>query len=316
MTLEVGGAGSLGLEFEAVLGTYLAPTKFIPIRSESLQKVEDKQYRMNIRGLAERSGAIQGYFHIEGDVEFEVTHDSLLYFLYLGRFTPAKSGAGPYTYTFTPATVAKTTTAAGATTRKTASILIERSDLGRGYVGMSASQYAFTLDNGVLICTVSMLGVDEASQSLVAPVWPSSEPYGPGKVSVEIPDATPRTDADTFSLTINDNGTAANRLDGQRRPSYITWGEREITASMEHDFESLTDYNAFVNQTLQAVDFTASRNASNDQVKILLNAAVADSYQVNLSSLGDVIRGSVAYHGIYNSGDAISIEVKTTENIT
>ena len=127
MTIEVGGAGYLGVGFETTLGTFVAATKWIPIRSESLVVAEDKQYRMNLRGLADRSGALLSYTHVEGDIEFEVNPEFLPYFLYASRCSITKSGSGPYTYVFTPAHVAKTTTAAGTTTRKTLSIIVQRS---------------------------------------------------------------------------------------------------------------------------------------------------------------------------------------------
>ena len=79
MPYELGGTGILGVAFETTYGTYIAPTKWIPIRSESLTEVEDKIYRTNIRGLADRSGAIQGYTHIEGDIEFDISGRRIVY---------------------------------------------------------------------------------------------------------------------------------------------------------------------------------------------------------------------------------------------
>jgi hypothetical protein len=315
--LEVGGAGSLGLAFETTYGTYVAPTKWVPIRSESLQKVEDKIWRTPIRGVADRSGAVQGYTHIEGDIEFEVMADTLLYFLYAGRFTPAKAGAmAPYTYTFVPAHVAKTTTAAGPTTRKSLSLLVQRSQNPMGYTGINVGQYAFSLDSGLLICTASVIGKDEASQSSGVPSIGTSVPYGPGKVSLEIPLATARTDVDTFTLTHNDNLASANNLSGVRTPSYNKWGEREISGSFDADFEALTDYNDFLNQVERTVKLKGSINAASDEVSIDLAVAIMESFQVGLASLGDVVRSTSAYHAIYKTADAITYTVKTNTDIT
>jgi hypothetical protein len=313
--VEVGGAGSVGVAFESILGNYIAPTKWFPLRSESLQLMEDKVYRTNIRGVADRSGAIKGYFHVEGDVVFEVTHDVLLYYMYASRVTIQKSGGGPYTYTFKPAHIAKASTAAGPTARKTLSLLCQRSQNPMAYVGCSVGQSAFAIDAGVLVCTASIIGVDESAQSAESPSWSAGVPFGPGDVTLEIPSGSSRPDIDTFSFAINDNLAAANRLTGLRKASYQDWGEREITASVEHDFDTLTDYNAFVNQTPQVVKLYAYHSA-NDSLTILINAAIEDSYQVNLSGLGDVVRGAIAYHGIYDSTDAYSIAIVSTENIT
>jgi hypothetical protein len=323
-TLEVGGAGYLGIGVETTLGTFVTPTKFFPIRSETLSQQEAKIYRTNIRGVADRSGAVQGYVHAEGDVVFEVTSDILPYFLEAGRFLVVRTGASaPFTYTATPIHVAKTQTNAPATagtpvnvTRKTLTLLANRSDIPMAYLGMSVSQLAFTLDNGLLVCTASMIGTQESTQTPPAPVatWGTAQPFGPGLVTLEVPQGSPRADADTFSVTINDNGVAANRLNGARGAAYVNWGEREITAHVEHDFSSTADYDAFVAQTQQIVAFKAIRSAS-DSIEIDINAAIEDNYAVNLSALGDVVRGSFDMHGIYGTTDAVTIIVKTTESV-
>jgi len=319
MPYELGGTGILGVAFETTYGTYIAPTKWIPIRSESLTEVEDKIYRTNIRGLADRSGAIQGYTHIEGDIEFEATADNLLYFLYAMRVNVAKTGAGPYVYTYTPAHVASPTTAAGANVRKSLSILAVRTARPFGYLGCNVTRLSIRIDNGLMLCTATIMGITETQQAAPgAPTWPTTPPFGPLHNAIEIPNATARTDIDTFTLDIDDGGEAANRIKttGGRGPSFIQWGEREITMSMEHDFDALTDYDTFLNQTIQAIELSGTENATTNKVSFLINATVVDSYQVNLSGLGDLVRASVAYHGIHNTADIYTIVVNSAESIT
>jgi hypothetical protein len=281
-----------------------------------MQKVEDKIYRMNIRGTADRTGAIQGYTHVEGDITFECAPDLLLYFLYASRMTPVKTGAGPYTYTFAPSFAAQTSTAAGAGNRKTLSMLITRSGLPRGYVGCSVGQLAFSLDNGLLMCTASVIGTDEATQTAGTPTWPVGEPVGPGDITLEVPTATARADAETFTLTINDNLTQAQRLNGQRKAAYATWGEREVTFGMDFDYSTLTDYTTFINQTNQAVSIKGIVTAATEEVTITLNGTFQDTHQVNLSSMGDIVRAHADYHAVAGALDAYTIVVKTAEIIT
>lgn len=316
MTIEVGGAGELGMAFETTLGTFVAPAKWIPIRSESLQLVEDKIYRTNIRGLAERSGAIPGYTHVEGDIVFEVTPDALLYFLYSGRYSIVKTGAGPYEYVFTPVAVAKTSTAVGATTRKTLSILIERGGNGFGYVGMALGQISLTVDGGVLIATASMVGVDEDTQSLAAATYGTVQPMGPGNLTLEVPDATARADADTFTATINDNLVNANRLNGQRKAAYQNWGEREITLDFEIDFDTRTgDYTKFRAQTIEAVTLIGTSPTTNEDFELAFSGYVIDSVATPLAGLGEVNRATISGHGIYNSAASHTWTVNSTTSI-
>lgn len=316
MTVEVGGAGTLGLGWETTLGTYAAPTKWVRINSESLEKVEDKVYRMALRGTADRTGAIQGYTHVQGDIVFEVSPDVLVWFLYASRCLIAKVTGPPIVYTFTPAHIAKASTGTGATTRRTLSALVARSGNPMAYTGLSVGQLAFSLNNGVLVCTASMIGVDESAQSAGTPTFPAQTVVGPGMLSIEVPTATARADADTFGLTINDNLSPANRLNGQKKAAYQNWGEREVTVSMETDFDPLTDFNAFVAQTVQAITIKGIVTASVEQVIVTINAAIQDANPVFLGGLGDVNRQSLSYHGIYNTTDVYSIAVTTAESIT
>jgi len=313
---EIGGSGQVGLAFETTKGTYIAPTKWIPVRSESLQKIEEKQYRMNIRALADRTPGPQGNYRIEGDIEFEITHDTILYFLYAARVLPAKTGVTDFTYTFTPVATANPTTASGATTRKTLSILVGRSNLGFGYTGLSVTGFSITFDNEVMVGTFSLMGLDESLQSIGAQTWPTSDVYGPEESEVKIPAATARVDISSASLTVDDGGVADHRMDGSRAPSRIRWGEREVTFTAEHDFEDRDDYDIFTAQTQQSLLVQGSRSATNDQVKVTLAGTITDSYDVTLPGLGDLVSANIGYHATYDGADAYTVEVKSTEDIT
>lgn len=313
--VEVGGAGTVGIAFETVLGTYMAPTKWIPVRSETLDNLEDKVWRKNIRGVADISGAIQGYRHVAGDIVFEVSNDVLVYFLYASRTLPSRTGVGaPFAYVFTPVHVAKATTDVGLTTRKTLSILTTRSGNPMAYLGLSVGQLVFSLDGGVLVCTASMVGTSQEDESDEIPSYTTNDPFGPGEITLEIPTSTPRVDVDTVSLTINDNLVPANRLNGSRYAAYQNWGERETTLTAEHDFENEDDYNIFLDQDIQPIKLVAD-DGDAESLEFLLNAAVEENYKINLAGLGEVNKASLNYHAIYDTDDAYQITVNTSEDV-
>lgn len=319
MPLTMGGAGVLGVAFEAVYGTFVPPTKFIPIRSESLTHNEDKQVLTPIRGLAVASKVKRGYTVVEGDIEFEVTSDTLIYFLYAARTTPSRVGvAAPFTYNFVPSSVVQPTTAAGEATRKTLSVYIDRGGEEFTYVGCSVGQISFTIDNGDLICTASVVGLDlETDNGATVPAYDAWEPFGPGQIGVELPTGTPRTDMDTFTINIQDNAEALNRIkQGSRSPTYVRWGEREVSGTFDHDFLNLSEYNAFINNTSREWTILATHDANNDQVEITLRGTLLTGYPVNLSSLSDLIRASVDFRSVYNGAPEYEIEVKTNEDVT
>src|ERR1041384_305175 len=119
MTAGLAGCGYLGIALEGVSGTYVAPTKFIYIRSESLTYMQETVWRRPIGQTVDVTAAIPGNAHVEGDVEFEVTPDSAVFFHHIMRGALNKTGAGPYTYVYTGNCGA---TGANTASAKTASI--------------------------------------------------------------------------------------------------------------------------------------------------------------------------------------------------
>lgn len=318
MPLTLGGAGLLGVAFETVYGTYIAPTKWIPIRSESLTHNEEKQVLGPIRGLAVASKVKRGYTIEDGDIEFEVTSDTLLYFLYASRMAITKSVApAPFTYNFTPVSVVQPTTGAGAALRKTLSIYIERGGEVFAYLGCSVTSLSFTIDNGDLICTAHVMGLTlDTGQAPVASSFPAWNPFGPGTIGIELPSATERIDIDTFSIDINDGGEALNRVKmGSRGPSYVRWGEREVTGSFDHDFLDMTEYNAFNDNTSREMIVVAENDPADDRVQLTLRGLITDSYPINLGGLGDLVRASVSFRSVYNGSPEYEFEILSNESI-
>ena len=109
MPAGIGGGGSIGIALEAVAGTYLAPTKFVPVRSESLKFMQEINYTRPIINVAvDPVFAVKGPAHVEGDVEMEITTDTLPYFLHAARMTVVKTGGAPdFVYTYEPAATAQ-----------------------------------------------------------------------------------------------------------------------------------------------------------------------------------------------------------------
>src|SRR5690242_17930179 len=97
----IGASGLMGIALETVAGTYLAPTKFVPFESESLNWVQDTTFRRPIRQSADNIGAVLGDGNVEGDVGMEFLEDCVVYFLHCARTTVVKTGTTPnFTYAF------------------------------------------------------------------------------------------------------------------------------------------------------------------------------------------------------------------------
>ncbi len=311
MAVGLGAIGILGVSHEAVKGTYLAPEQYCPLISENLDVVQSNIYRRPIRGITDIAGAVPGPTHVEGSITIEVQHETLPYFMYAMNMTVVKSGTGDLTYTGTPAHLAEPS--------ETLSITLDRNGEAFGYVACAVSSLQLTVQNGILVATMGIVGESEATESSPTATWPTSVPLGvPGDYQVEIPTASQVYDADAFTIDINDNLTPEFRLeDTDRGPRFLKFGEREVKLSMERDFEARTEYDAFKLATAQAITIVAEQSATR-RLQFDMESAIHDSYAVNLGGQGDLVRAQIEYQGVYNVTDSRSylLVVQTDEVIT
>lgn len=309
MSYGIGGGGIVGVALETVANTYVAPTKFVPINSESLGYKQATTWRRPIRNSVDTAGPVPGNVNIEGDMTPEALEDVIPYFLMVSRLNVVKTGAGPnYIYTATPT--------ANATPAKTLSITVVRNGIVFGYVGCVVSSYRFGVQDGMLTYSCSLIGSDETVQSAPTPTWPTTAPFGAGTWTIEVPTSTPVTDTDTFEVQVEDNAEPQFRLKSTGRGAvFMKYGERNATMTVEKDFQNRTEYDAFKAYTAQSITLKASKGANNE-VSLVLPAAVKNTYAINLGSQGDLVRGSVEYQlALDGTGVPFTIVCKTQENI-
>ena len=311
MAVGIGASGVAGLAFETVPGTYVPPTKFFPFNSESLQYMQETNWRRPIRNSASIIGAVPGNVHIEGDIAMEALSDVVPFFLLAARTNVVKTGAvAPYSYAFTPSP--------RATPARTLSITIVRNGVVFAYTGCVVGSFTFSIENGLLNFNVRILGSDEAVQSAPTAIWPTTTPFGAGQYSLEMPTGTPVEDMDTFSWAAEDNADAQYRLrsGGARGAKFIKFGEHSSTLTVERDFETRADYDAFKALTAQSLTLTGTKGP-NESIELKLLAAIKDTYQVNLSGQGDLVRASISYQAVADAtGNDYSATIKCAENIT
>jgi hypothetical protein len=311
MTVGTGAQGFIGIAPEVTPGTYAAPTKFVPIMSESLKFQQATNFRRPIRASADVIGAVQGDAHTEGDLTMEAFEEVVPYFLLSARTTMVKSGSTPnFIYTFVGS--------AAAVPVKTMSITVVRNGIVFGYTGCVVSSWHFTIDNGTLMFNPSIIGQDEAVQTLPTATWPTTEtPFGVGTYDIQIPTATSVFDADGFDFSVDDSGAPQYRLKNTGRGAqFVSFGERSVGLSLQRDFQTRADYDAFKALTAQGVTLIASKGINN-LISLQIPAAVKDTYEVGLSGQGDLTRASIAYVGVVDSGgNAYTVVCKTQEDIT
>ncbi len=315
MAAGIGAAGILGVAREVAAGTYVAPEKYIPIRSESLGFNQETMFTRPIREVADVVNAVPGNVAVEGDIEFEVAHDFLPHFMHGMRGVVTKAGADPFTYTFESDTLAQRTA-----TLTTLSITVVRNGIVFAYTNCVVGTLNLTVDGGILVATLGILASEETVQSAPTAVWPLTGPFGAGQYAIEIPTAAQVFDVDTFDFTVNDNPEHAYRLrDNGRGAQFTKFGERNVELSIEQDFDSRADYDAFKVLTAQEIHIRAEDPVTaTNYVDLVIYSAIKDSYEVGLDGQGDLVRASIAYQGIWDetAGAPFTLEVGTTEDIT
>jgi hypothetical protein len=103
--------------------------------------------------------------------------------------------------------------------------------------------------------------------------------------------------------------------DTGRGAQFIKYGERNMGLTVERDFLSKTDYDAFKALTSQSITMVFSKGANN-AITLLAPVAFKDTYELGLSGQGDLIRASIAYQlAIDGSGNSYTVTIKTQENV-
>jgi hypothetical protein len=164
-----------------------------------------------------------------------------------------------------------------------------------------------------------MLGMREENVTPpAAPVYTDDQPFGSGQWNIQVPTDTQIFDADNFSFEVDDSGQVQNRLKSELGAQFISFGERNVTASIDRDFADRTEYNEFKALTEKSISVRAGLSAD-DYVQLTAPVTYVDSYDLNLSGVGDLVRASVSYSGIHDDdpdvGGAYKIEFGTDEDM-
>ena len=325
MPAGLSGSGWMGVALESVKGTYVAPTVYVPIISESFRYVEDRYFSPQIREDTIVSDVKQGYYHIEGEFEMEVDVDFVPYFLFATRHTPSFASG---VYTFVPSDAGSTSTAASGMVQRTLSITIERNNIEFGYSGCTLGSLRFFLDGGILKMSGNLIGEKDNVTSGHTPTWTAPSLFGADASEISIgpsgltPTFTPVYDFNGFEFEANFNGSAQNRIRRDRSASYVAFGETELSLTTELDFVDKTEYDNFVATTQKAVRLESliggvSFAAATEAFRLTVYRAVYETYDLGLSGLGDLIMAGVTMRGIgIAGGDGYKIEVKSPVTIT
>jgi hypothetical protein len=333
MPAGLAGAGYMGFAFEAVKGTPIAPsdasTQWVPILDEALEYTEARYFSPQIRESVIVSDVEQGYYHVQGQINLEVDVENFCYLMYASRHTPSLTAG---VYSFIPSQAGATSTAAGPTTPKTATITVVRNGIGFSYAGCTFGivKIEVSTADGVLKATLDVVGESEVEPGdLGPPTWADANLFGAAAHTVLTgaagiaPTFTEVDDFDGFTFTADHQALPQNRIKPTRGAAFVKYGETMVTVDSVLDFLDRTDYNSFVATTqaafmLQSVKPTgASWAACTSGVQVQVNRGVFETYSIPLKGLADIVTATVQARGIgIAGGDAYVIRVKSDKVIT
>lgn len=328
MPAGLGGGGKVGIAFETVMGTYVAPTIFVPILDEALRYTEERYYSEQIRQQTIASDVKQGYYHVEGAINLEVDPTNFPYWMYASRHSITKTGAGPYVYKFVPSSAGSASTAASGAVPRTLSITVVRNNVVFGYTGCVVGSYEFTIEDAVLRCSLDVLGLAEAVQSAPSPTWAAADLLGADAHHVYVAASAvaptfgaASIDFNGFTFRSNFNAEAQNRIVAARSASYISYGITEAEMESELDFIDRTEYDNFVNNVqraikLESVNGGATFAAATSGIILQGNRVAYDAYDIGLEGMGDLIMAGFTGRIVgITGGDGYEIQVKSPANI-
>lgn len=314
MALKSGLAAQLGVKAETTWGTFVAPTRFYPLISESLtEEIDRLESEGIVTGLRVLNTAqwAAGNVDVGGDIQIELYQQGMGALLKACFGAVSTTGAGPYTHTFTP----------GDLTDDHLSVQVGKPD-GAGTVqpfsfsGMKVTDWELSMEAGGLVTlSTSLVGKQLAtSESLATASFGTgaATPFTFKHASATIAGGA----ANVKKLTIS----GSNGLDSDRRfigSEYLAEPLeaelREYGGTVDLEFESLTQMNRFRNANEVALVATISAGAS-ASLTVTMNVRF-DGATPEVDGRG-IVQLSAPYKCIGTSTDASAITAVLISNDT
>lgn len=246
---SVGSNAAIGLGQETLWGSgTVAVTKFFPFVSEGITKTKEVQFSNAIRGSTARSIWRTGKTSVGGDINVEVIPDSAgiftLFYNALGRVvTAGPSGSGYYTHRIMPSGVLP----------EGLRVEVERDAAAFTYSGMKVQNMSMECRVGdPLTATFTLIGKDEETSAdpTTATTISTLNPLTYDEGSLYIDGSATATEISGFSISVaNSLAEDKGALGSASRIALPRSGFREVTGTLNAEFDNLLNYNRFVNGT-------------------------------------------------------------------
>lgn len=247
--MSLGALGYVGYGVEVTDGTFVAPSKYLPVSSFSFEDTNDFVVPDQIRHSRDRYIAMAAPYNVSGSMEMELIPLDVAPLLRSAWSASVNSSAysgGGYQHTFTPASQEPTFTFESSA----ADILVMR------YSGVRVNTLEIKAAFGEIVTgSFGLEGTNRAKQgSAGAPTYSNVTPFHFSGADVHVASGTLLTTIKDFTFGTNNNLERIGTLRRTRAWKRMAFGMREVTLTLTIDFTDTSEYDRFLAETIFDVD--------------------------------------------------------------
>lgn len=247
--MGLGALGYVGFGVESVEGTYVAPTKFLPVSAFSFDDSNDFNVPDQIRHSRDKFIAMAAPYVVSGSMDMElipVDVTSLLKSAFAATVVSSAYGGGGYQHVFTPGSAIPTYTFESSAS----DVLVMR------YSGVRVNTIEIKAAFGEIVTAAFGLeGVNRAKQGgITAPSYTNVTPFNFAGVDIKVASGTLLATVKDFTFGVNNNIGRIGTLRKTRSWKRLELGMREVTLALTIDFTDTSEYDRFLNETIFDVD--------------------------------------------------------------
>ena len=322
----LGESVQLGVGQEAVRGTGVTPTAWLPARTPSgIRVVVDKVLVQETRASRITSqGSEITQKRVEGDVEFNIKNNSIVHFLksLLGTVTSGLAGGESAVWEHV-VTVELNDPQNPSLTLALAKPSFQ--DYRYDLVVPSSLEIATPVDD-LVTGTMEFVGKDESTVADYTPSFDADDYYFRNHdVTIKLAsDVAGLAGAQAlkvkeFSLSIANNARVNQNI-SDYNPSDVLGMLIEITGSMKIDYEDETHHDTYVAGTYQAMQISMVRTdvtigvASNPEITVVLPKVSFESLEQD-RPIDDILADGIEFTAHYDTTEAKAIEITVVNEV-
>lgn len=254
--MTLGALGYVGYGIESVDGEFVAPTKFLPVDSFSIEDTNDFIVPAQIRHSRDFYIGMEAPYPVSGSMEMELIPTdigALLGSAFADVPTSSAYSGGGYEHAYTPGSDMPTLTFESSA----GDVLVMR------YSGVRVNTLEIKAAFGEIVTgTFGLEGVNRQKQnSPSTPAFSDVTPFHFTGADVHVASGTLLTTVKDFTFGVNNNLTRIGTLRKTRAWKRMAFGMRNVTLAMSLDFTDTTEYDRFLSETVFDVDLFMEGNA-------------------------------------------------------